>query len=224
MENAPSRARCSGRWAVLTGVAAIAALLMVASTPGKDAAAQQPPPAMHPVIFTGGTIGELVTLAGDGIIAVWAVVDGEFIGYVEGAPAVVNEAFFAAFTGGQLPAHQPLLLLMAPGFGPVPSVLSMEALEGRGTDLMISAYSSRLVRGDFASVTAQTGVPRQFCTIQYSPPAGTTDAAADLTPQMTDEAGAAFWMWQVPTLTTPGTARVSVSCGGESVTEFIEIE
>jgi peptidoglycan/xylan/chitin deacetylase (PgdA/CDA1 family) len=48
--------------------------------------------------------GSLAALEDDGeafgLVSAWATVDGEFIGYVFGAPTFVNEAFTSAFAGG----------------------------------------------------------------------------------------------------------------------------
>ncbi len=53
------------------------------------------------VSFDGGTVADLAAAAADaGLISVWVTVDGEFVGFISGAPAFVNAAFSAQFAGG----------------------------------------------------------------------------------------------------------------------------
>jgi hypothetical protein len=53
------------------------------------------------VTFGGGTLAEFAAAGtATGAVSVWTTVGGSFIGWIPGAPAVVNAAFFAQFADG----------------------------------------------------------------------------------------------------------------------------
>jgi hypothetical protein len=65
-------------------------------------------------VWGGGSTSLLATEAaagGCGLAAVWVTRSGEFIGFVYGAPAVVNAAFVGLFPGTSLPANTPVVLV-----------------------------------------------------------------------------------------------------------------
>ena len=56
------------------------------------------------VLYEGGSVEALDTCAqGRAISAVYALVDGEWVSYILGAPAFVNEPFVALFPEGLAP-------------------------------------------------------------------------------------------------------------------------
>jgi hypothetical protein len=59
------------------------------------------------IVFSGGTIAQLVTASGVGNTgALYATVGGIFVPYVPGTTiAAVTADFLAAFPGGNIPAH-----------------------------------------------------------------------------------------------------------------------
>lgn len=64
------------------------------------------------VVFTGGPLGDLVAAAtAAGARSVFAIVDGRWVGYTLGAPAFVNSAFAAEFSG-TIRRGTPFLLVM----------------------------------------------------------------------------------------------------------------
>jgi hypothetical protein len=86
---------------------------------GRPASGQTPPAASELVgalpasggfalaVWSGGGAEQLATAAaahGCTLRAVWLTEQGDFLGYVRGAPAVVNELFVARFSGAQLPS------------------------------------------------------------------------------------------------------------------------
>ena len=61
------------------------------------------------VLYEGGSVEDLETCAeGRDVSAVYALVDGEYVSYILGAPDFVNEDFAAVFPDG-LPALAPLV-------------------------------------------------------------------------------------------------------------------
>ena len=60
-------------------------------------------------LYEGGSVEDLDSCAqGSNVSAVYALVDGEYVSYILGAPDFVNEAFVALFPDG-LPALAPLV-------------------------------------------------------------------------------------------------------------------
>jgi len=67
------------------------------------------------VTWFGGTVGELLTAAGErGCAArsVWALLDGEFVGYSTGSPAFVNAEWTSAYPAS-IPGPAPFLVVCA---------------------------------------------------------------------------------------------------------------
>lgn len=66
------------------------------------------------VVWGGGTPDALVTAAtnlGCAPASVWVTAAGEFIAYIVGAPAFVNEAFVGRYPGGEMPAGTPVIIV-----------------------------------------------------------------------------------------------------------------
>jgi hypothetical protein len=83
-------------------------------------------------VWSGGPIDRIPPLAasmGCTLRAVWVTRSGEFVGYVYGAPGVVNLAWNSAYPDGSLPANSPIIAVCAasgatppppPNPGPLP--------------------------------------------------------------------------------------------------------
>lgn len=67
--------------------------------------------------------------------------------------------------------------------------------------------------------------PGETCTLAYVPPPGPTPPADTFTPAVADTKGEVRWVWILSPRTPVGTATVTVTCGGKSVTTtfFVEI-
>ena len=76
------------------------------------------------VVWNGGNLEELRTAAdirGCSLRSAFVTgTGGQFVGYVYGAPALVNEAFLARFAGGNVPSGTPLLLVCNVVTAPAP--------------------------------------------------------------------------------------------------------
>lgn len=76
------------------------------------------------VVWGGGPIDRIPAVAGPqgcSVRAIWQTRGGEFIGYVYGAPAIVNSSWNAQFADGTLPANTALILVCASGASTPPS-------------------------------------------------------------------------------------------------------
>lgn len=70
-------------------------------------------PGVNIAVWGGGSVEELVEAArADRATSVWAVLDGELVGLIPGAPAFLNAAFHAMFPEGQVRANQPLIVVI----------------------------------------------------------------------------------------------------------------
>jgi len=67
-------------------------------------------PGAHLASFSGGSIHHAVG-AVPHAKSFWATVGGAFVGYIPGAPAVVNATFNATFAGGVVPDNTPLVVV-----------------------------------------------------------------------------------------------------------------
>lgn len=81
------------------------------ATRGRILGGSVAPSGISLIVFGGGSTEELHASAGcaSPSVTYWATVDGVFVGYVPGAPAVVNTRWQQAFPA-EIPAHQPLLV------------------------------------------------------------------------------------------------------------------
>ena len=80
---------------------------------GPDCLAGERGPGFGLVRFQGGSLEELAACARTSdVVSLWTIAEGEYVAFVPGAPAFVNAAFSALFTGG-LPAGEPLLVRVA---------------------------------------------------------------------------------------------------------------
>ena len=80
---------------------------------GPDCLTGERGPGFGLVRFQGGSLEELAACAETSdVVSLWTIAEGEYVGFVPGAPAFVNAAFSALFTGG-LPAGEPLLVRVA---------------------------------------------------------------------------------------------------------------
>ena len=59
-------------------------------------------------VFSGGSIAQ----ASAGMISIWVIDRGQYIGYLSDAPAVVNAAFMALYPEGVIPAGTPLYVVL----------------------------------------------------------------------------------------------------------------
>ena len=59
-------------------------------------------------VFSGGTIAQ----ASAGMVSIWVIDQGQYIGYLSDAPAVVNAAFMALYPDGVIPAGTPLYVVL----------------------------------------------------------------------------------------------------------------
>ncbi len=142
---------------LLTGLA-VAVAVLLASPPSSGIAA---PGDISCALPRGGGIGLVVWGGGavDGLRAAFTVAwvsspSGKFIGYVNGAPTVVNAAFTAAYPQG-LPPVTPLIILCAsspPPQTPVPSAAGTGApsAAGRLSQLQVAEPASGIPRYDRA--------------------------------------------------------------------------
>lgn len=66
------------------------------------------------VVWGGGTPDTLVTAATDlgcAPASVWITAEGQFVPYIVGAPAFVNEAFVSRYPGGAMPGGTPVIIV-----------------------------------------------------------------------------------------------------------------
>ncbi|MGE0228576.1 MAG: hypothetical protein AB7I38_07485 [Dehalococcoidia bacterium] len=66
------------------------------------------------VVWGGGTPDALVQAAtnkGCSPASIWITAQGQFVPYVVGAPAFVNEGFVGRFDGGSLPGGTPVIIV-----------------------------------------------------------------------------------------------------------------
>lgn len=59
-------------------------------------------------VFSGGTIAQ----ASAGMVSIWVIDQGQYIGYLSDAPPVVNAAFMALYPDGGIPAGTPLYVVL----------------------------------------------------------------------------------------------------------------
>ncbi len=66
------------------------------------------------VLYEGGSVGQLAACAGEhALVAAWALHEGQWVGWIAGAPDFVNEAFAELHAGG-LPPLTPLVVRSEP--------------------------------------------------------------------------------------------------------------
>lgn len=78
-------------------------------------------------VWSGGPIDRMPPVAlgrGCALRAVWIAVGGEFVGYVFGAPAIVNTQWAGQYPDGSLPVQTPVILVCATGAPPPASTPS----------------------------------------------------------------------------------------------------
>lgn len=75
-------------------------------------------------VWGGGPIDRIPPAAGPlgcSVRAIWQTWNGEFVGYVYGAPGIVNATWSAKFADGSLPANTALILVCAPAVSAPPA-------------------------------------------------------------------------------------------------------
>jgi len=85
------------------------------------------------------------------------------------------------------------------------------------------AWLGRAAGGGPAVVVAQTS-PGAMCAIEYRTPVGSGSRALGLEPRQADAEGFVRWMWRIGPSTRSGTAQVTVTCDGASVSEPLTID
>jgi hypothetical protein len=121
-------------------------------------------------------------------------------------PAVFYEAFAPVRAAIAAPGDLP------PSFWPV---------EPRGLSAEVWPVPAEgpVERGDQALFAAQTD-PEASCTLVVTSPAG--QPVLDL-PAYADAEGLVFWLWTVPAETNRGTARATMTCGGEPAVSKLKV-
>jgi LysM repeat protein len=96
------------------------------------------------------------------------------------------------------------------------------ATSSQGQNVKIDSISSPIKPGETASLKA-TVAPNASCSLQYAPPAGTTDVANSVLAKSAEASGAISWTWDIAEKTKKGRGVVAVTCGGISVSAYIVI-
>ena len=89
-------------------------------------------------------------------------------------------------------------------------------------DINFDSLSSPVKAGETAMLRA-TVAPHANCSLQYAPPNGTQSVTNSLLAKVADSAGSISWSWDIDDKTKKGKGLVVVTCGGTSLSAYIEI-
>jgi hypothetical protein len=90
------------------------------------------------------------------------------------------------------------------------------------TAITFESVSTPVKPGQMANVEA-TGPANSSCSLSYAPPAGSPASAASLTAKSTDGSGKASWSWEIDGKTKKGKGLLVLTCGGTSISSYIQI-
>jgi hypothetical protein len=110
-------------------------------------------------VWSGGTVDELTSVARTrqcDFVAAWAATaDGALVGYVPGAPLVVNEPFFRRFPAGTIPSGAALII----GCRPLPGQPAVYPQAGSPSGIPVSAVVRGITASQLTVTTSLPGLP-----------------------------------------------------------------
>jgi hypothetical protein len=90
------------------------------------------------------------------------------------------------------------------------------------TAVKIASVSSPVKVGSNATLQV-TAMPNASCSLQYNAPAGSKPATEGLVAKPTDSSGNVSWTWEINGNTKKGRGTVIVTCGGTTISSYIDV-
>jgi LysM repeat protein len=199
-----------------------------ASTPESTVQAQNPPAAtptvtksqLTYVVKSGDSLGAICS-AQVPSMAIDACVDAIVKLNKLGGPdqLSVGQSLSLPATGGTTSATT---LAASPGAASATETPRPSSTGSVATTIAFGSVSTPLKPGQTANVEA-TGPANSSCSLSYAPPSGSPASAASLTAKSTDGSGKASWSWEIDAKTKKGKGLLVLTCGGTSISTYIQI-